>query len=183
MARQDSGPVVGRVPLVASLLAVVVAGATVIALDPTAGTEASPDRARTASASPSTSPSASPSMSALPSPGVPTGRPGRPPRARLAEPDLRARHGDRSVLVLLDASRSTDPDGDDLTYRWDLDGDGATDDATGATPRFVLRDRGRHRVVVVVGDGTGRADRAGVVLRPRTDAVERAPAARGRRPC
>ena len=53
----------------------------------------------------------------------------------------------------LSAARSTDPDGDELTYAWDLDGDGSYDDATGVTASFTGVDDGTYTVAVQVSDG------------------------------
>ena len=56
--------------------------------------------------------------------------------------------------IVLDASGSFDSDGDELTYAWDLDGDGQFDDATGPTATFrANRPPGSYPVAVQVSDG------------------------------
>jgi PKD repeat protein len=57
--------------------------------------------------------------------------------------------------VLLDASRSTDPNDDALAYAWDLDGDGQFDDAAGALQTMSYQTAGRYKVAVQVSDGHG----------------------------
>lgn len=54
--------------------------------------------------------------------------------------------------VTLDASASTDPDGDALEYAWDF-GDGTT--GTGATPTHTYADNGNYRVTLTVTDPYG----------------------------
>ncbi|EMI21983.1 protein containing Collagen-binding surface protein Cna-like, B region [Rhodopirellula maiorica SM1] len=63
--------------------------------------------------------------------------------------------------IALDASASTDGDGDDLIYRWDLDLDGEFDDAIGVSPTIDalqlaalgIADDGDYAVSVLVDDG------------------------------
>jgi M6 family metalloprotease-like protein len=58
--------------------------------------------------------------------------------------------------VTLTAAGSTDPDGDALTYAWDLDNDGAYDDSTSQTPTFTnVGDNGAFTVKVTVTDSFG----------------------------
>jgi PKD repeat protein len=76
-----------------------------------------------------------------------------PPVANAGGP-FAANEGDQ---ITLDASRSTDPDADgEITrYEWDLDNDGAFDDATGATITTVFGDQGTYLVGLRVTDDLG----------------------------
>ena len=58
------------------------------------------------------------------------------------------------LTVSFDGTTSTDPDGDTLTYAWDLDGDGQFDDATSATPSRQYA-TGTYDVGLRVDDGHG----------------------------
>lgn len=68
--------------------------------------------------------------------------------------------------LALDASGSSDPDGDPLYYAWDLDNDGVYDDVTGETPTVAwselqshgIVDDGTYTIAVLVRDGTGGVD-------------------------
>jgi PKD repeat protein len=63
--------------------------------------------------------------------------------------------GPAPLLVSLSAAGSSDPDGGALAYAWDLDDDGAFDDATGPTASRTFTGVGGHRVRVQVTDANG----------------------------
>jgi glucose/arabinose dehydrogenase len=63
--------------------------------------------------------------------------------------------GDVGMTVSFDGSASSDPNGDPLSYAWDLDGDGAFDDATTATTTWTYNAAGTFRVSLQVSDGQG----------------------------
>jgi glucose/arabinose dehydrogenase/PKD repeat protein len=63
--------------------------------------------------------------------------------------------GDIGTTVSFDGSASSDPNGDPLSYAWDLDGDGAFDDANAATASWTYNSAGTFRVSLQVTDGKG----------------------------
>jgi glucose/arabinose dehydrogenase len=65
------------------------------------------------------------------------------------------------LAVSFDGSGSSDPEGDTLTYEWDLDGDGAyngSNDSTAAEPTYEYTSKGNYQVGLRVTDGQGASD-------------------------
>ena len=85
----------------------------------------------------------------------------RSPVARIsAEPDS----GQAPLEVTFDASASTDPEDEALTYAWDFDGDGTTD-ATGVTATHTYTENGVFNARLTVTDP---ADKSGTTTVPIT---------------
>ena len=73
--------------------------------------------------------------------------------------------GDPPLTVSFNAAASFDPDpGDQLTYGWDLDGDGELD-ATGPTATMTYDTIGTRTVLLTVIDKAGATDRAETTIR------------------
>lgn len=73
--------------------------------------------------------------------------------------------GAAPLQVQLDATASSDPeDGAALAFAWDLDGDGAFDDSSSATPAHTFTQPGSHLVRLRVTDSQGASDVASVVV-------------------
>ena len=66
--------------------------------------------------------------------------------------------------VQFDGTGSTDPNADPLTYAWDLDGDGAFDDSTSATPSWTYTQAGTVNAALRVTDPLGASDTDTVVI-------------------
>jgi len=79
----------------------------------------------------------------------------QPPVARAT---ASATSGPTPLTVNLDATSSSDPDGDPLSYEWDLDGDGAYDDSTSSQPTHTYDGAGDYQVGLRVTDGRGASD-------------------------
>ena len=78
-----------------------------------------------------------------------------------ANPD----HGAAPLQVQLSASTSSDPDpGDQLSYAWDLDGDGAFDDSTAVSPTRTYATEGVYRPRVKVTDQEGASSQDNVTV-------------------
>ena len=76
----------------------------------------------------------------------------RPPNAvATASPTT----GPTPLTVSFDGNASSDPDGDPITYAWDLDGDGAYDDSTAAKPSHTYSAAGTITARLKVTDSHG----------------------------
>ena len=80
--------------------------------------------------------------------------PNQPPTASFTASPNPASVGE---AVLLDASGSSDPDGEVVKYEWDLNGDGSyeTDGGAGATTSHIFEGAGSHQVGLRVTDDEG----------------------------
>jgi glucose/arabinose dehydrogenase len=72
--------------------------------------------------------------------------------------------GPAPLTVTFDGTGSSDPDGDPITYAWDLDGDGAFDDATSATTSHTYQNAGTHTPRLQVTDTSGATGIASVTI-------------------
>ena len=85
-----------------------------------------------------------------------------PPRAVASASPLA---GAAPLTVSFDGSGSSDPDGDALSYAWDLDGNGSFTDATTAKPTWTYQSAGRYDAALRVSDGKGGSDTTTVTIR------------------
>ena len=84
---------------------------------------------------------------------VSTGATNSPPTAAASATPT---SGTVPLAVAFNGSGSSDPDpGDSITYAWDLDGDGAFDDATGAQPNYTYEAAGTYTAKLQVTDSHG----------------------------
>ena len=71
---------------------------------------------------------------------------------------------DEGSPVILDGSGSSDPNGDPLSYDWDLDDDGVYDNASGVNPSFTWMDNGTYPISLQVSDSLLEDTAAGTVI-------------------
>ena len=72
--------------------------------------------------------------------------------------------GAAPLTVNFDGSGSSDPDGDPITYAWDLDGDGLFDDSTAAQPTFTYTQSGSFTARLRVTDSPGASSVSGPIV-------------------
>ena len=73
-------------------------------------------------------------------------------------------NGAAPLTVAFDGTASNDPDGDALTYAWDLDGDGAFDDAGAVTASFTYTQPGTYTATLRVTDPSGATGASSVTI-------------------
>jgi glucose/arabinose dehydrogenase len=88
------------------------------------------------------------------------------PDAPVARISAGPRWGPLNLQVNFDGSGSSDPNGESLSYAWDLDGDGQFDDSTSASPSFTYKSAQNVTVALRVEDGTGKTGVAKAVVYP-----------------
>lgn len=81
---------------------------------------------------------------------------GNCPPTALAQAD--PTNGPAPLVVNFDAADSSDPEGDALSYAWDLDGDGAYDDSTAQKPTYTYSTAGNYDIQLKVTDSKGASD-------------------------
>jgi glucose/arabinose dehydrogenase len=88
--------------------------------------------------------------------------PGNQPPTAVAEAN--PSNGPAPLNVQFDATDSSDPEDDPLSFAWDLDNDGAFDDSTSPTPSRTYTQVGQHTATVRVTDSLGAVDTDPVTL-------------------
>jgi glucose/arabinose dehydrogenase/PKD repeat protein len=73
-------------------------------------------------------------------------------------------NGPAPLAVAFDGSASSDPEGQPLTYAWDLDGDGAFDDGAAATAGHTYTQPGTYTATLRVTDTSGASATASVTI-------------------
>jgi PKD repeat protein/glucose/arabinose dehydrogenase len=92
-------------------------------------------------------------------------------RAPIARATATPSTGEVPLTVAFDGRASSDPDGSPITYAWDLDGDGAFDDSTSATPSFTYTVTGTYTARLRVTDPGGLTDTVNVPITAGTPPV------------
>jgi PKD repeat protein/glucose/arabinose dehydrogenase len=82
----------------------------------------------------------------------------------VAEATANPTTGAAPLTVAFDGTGSSDPDGDPLSYEWDLDGDGAYDDSTAAQPSYTYTATGSYTASLRVTDSPGASDTDSVTI-------------------
>ncbi len=72
--------------------------------------------------------------------------------------------GSSPLTVNFDATTSSDPAGNGLSYAWDLDSDGAYDDSTSATPQYTYTAGGNTVVRLRVTDSNARSSTTSIII-------------------
>jgi PKD repeat protein/glucose/arabinose dehydrogenase len=92
-------------------------------------------------------------------------------RAPIARATATPSSGNVPLTVQFDGSTSSDPDGQTITYAWDLDGDGAFDDSTAVRPTFTYTTTGTYTARLRVRDPGGLEDTVNVPITAGTPPV------------